>query len=141
MINTNRPLSQLCNYYPADHWKRSQSLTASLTFSPVSRLQPGTFWYRVLHPGTLPSGPRIPRIILQHFKDRRHVLWSGLCKQQTRNLSRIAPPGSSHLGWSQRTTHRECHRKWVGIMIHVFKLDLLSTTASWPGMLPRENFL
>ena len=45
---------------------------------------------------------------------------------KTRNLSRIAPPGGPHLGWSQRSTHPECHRKWVGII--VIKL------ISWGGL-------
>ena len=38
---------------------------------------------------------------------------------------------SPHLGWSQRSTHAECHRKRVGIMI--IKLDLLRrpTNYAW----------
>ena len=64
---------------------------------------------------------------------RYHVLWCHLLRNtfKTRNISRIAPPGDSHLGWSQRLTHPECHRKRVGIMI--IKLDLLRrpTNYAW----------
>ena len=54
-------------------------------------------------------------------------------------LAELHRPEAHIWGDRRGATQPECHRKWVGIMIHVFKLDLLSTTASWPGMRTEER--